>query len=57
MNFVSHDVPIQRNLEDTFYGCRDFDIIDPDGYIIAFGQPLNILAHDLGPGLGPDRST
>lgn len=25
---------------DTFYGNREFEVTDPDGYIIAFGSPI-----------------
>lgn len=41
--FKDKDVEIVRELEDTFYGLRDFDIRDPDGHLLAFG-------HDLEPG-------
>lgn len=41
---------IARALEDTEYGCRDFDIRDPDGHLIAFGQVLNLGADET-PGL------
>lgn len=34
------------------YGCIDFDVIDPDGHRIAFGQALDPRP---GPGLGDDR--
>lgn len=34
-------VDITRELETTEYGCRDFDVRDPDGHIIGFGQVLN----------------
>lgn len=34
------------------YGCIDFDIVDPDGHRLAFGQALNPLP---GPGLGQER--
>ena len=34
------------------YGCIDFDVVDPDGHRIAFGQSLD---PDPGPGLGPER--
>lgn len=34
------------------YGCIDFDIVDPDGHRIAFGQALNPVP---GPGLSNDR--
>ena len=45
-------VSIAREIEDAHYGCRDFDIADPDGYILAFGQDLDV--NQYGPGLGPD---
>lgn len=32
---------IVRGPEDTDYGCRDFDIRDPDGHLIAFGHDLD----------------
>ena len=34
------------------YGCIDFDVVDPDGHRIAFGQALRPV---LGPGLSDDR--
>ncbi|MDW4496459.1 hypothetical protein R5H30_00580 [Sulfitobacter sp. D35] len=34
------------------YGCDDFDIADPDGHRIAFGQSRNPVP---GPGLDHDR--
>jgi catechol 2,3-dioxygenase-like lactoylglutathione lyase family enzyme len=48
--FVSKGAEIARELEDTDYGCRDFDIRDPDGHLIAFGQVLNLGADET-PGL------
>ena len=36
----------------THYGCDDFDICDPDGHRLAFGQAR---APDPGPGLGHER--
>ena len=38
---------------DQEYGCRDFDVTDPDGHDIAFGQDMTANPH--GPGLGPER--
>lgn len=38
---------------DQPYGCRDFDLRDPDGNGIAFGQDLDPEAY--GPGMGPER--
>lgn len=40
---------IVRGPEDQPYGCRDFDIRDPDGHLLAFGRDLD--AGDSGPGL------
>ncbi|MEM8811901.1 MAG: VOC family protein [Pseudomonadota bacterium] len=34
------DAEIIRGPEDMPYGCRDFDVRDPDGHILAFGQDL-----------------
>jgi len=41
---------IAREIEDTDYGCRDFDIRDRDGHLIAFGQVLNLSEGET-PGL------
>jgi hypothetical protein len=35
------DVAIDRAIENQDYGCRDFDIRDPDGHLIGIGQDLN----------------
>lgn len=34
------------------YGCDDFDLKDPDGHVIAFGQDVN---PQHGPGLSADK--
>jgi catechol 2,3-dioxygenase-like lactoylglutathione lyase family enzyme len=36
----SRGVAIDRDIEDQFYGCRDFDLRDPDGHLIGIGQNL-----------------
>jgi uncharacterized glyoxalase superfamily protein PhnB len=36
----SRGVAIDRDIEDQFYGCRDFDVRDPDGHLIGIGQNL-----------------
>ncbi len=41
--------PIRRP---EHYGCRDFDLVDPDGNRVAFGQALCPVP---GPGLAEDR--
>lgn len=42
-------VEILRGPEDMEHGCREFDVRDPDGHIIAFGQDLQ--PSEAGPGL------
>jgi len=32
---------IAREIENTPYGCRDFDVKDNSGYILCFGQVLD----------------
>ena len=46
--FKGRGVEIVRGLEDMPYGCREFDIRDPDGHLIGFGQDLAPSAQ--GPG-------
>lgn len=41
--------PIRRP---EHYGCDDFDVVDPDGHRIAFGQSRHPVP---GPGLDADR--
>ena len=38
--FKAAGVEIVRGPEGMPYGCRDFDVRDPDGHLIAFGQDL-----------------
>ena len=38
--FKEAGAEIIRGPEDMPYGCRDFDVRDPDGHLIAFGQDL-----------------
>ncbi len=40
----SRGVAIDRAIESQDYGCRDFDIRDPDGHLIGIGQNLNTKA-------------
>ena len=47
--FQAAGVDIPRGPEDMEYGCRDFDVRDPDGHLIAFGQDLD--PSQQGPGL------
>ena len=39
--FQQKDVNIVRPICDQEYGCRDFDILDCNGYRLCFGQDLN----------------
>jgi predicted enzyme related to lactoylglutathione lyase len=36
--FKSRGVKITRDLCDQFYGCRDFEVEDCNGYRLCFGQ-------------------
>jgi uncharacterized glyoxalase superfamily protein PhnB len=38
--FKSNGVTIAREIEETEYGCRDFDVRDLNGYVLCFGQEL-----------------
>ena len=49
-DFREAGVPIEREPEETPYGMRDFDIRDPDGHIIAFGEDMR-PAEGVQPGL------
>lgn len=51
--YVDAGLDIARPPEEAPYGCVDFDLRDPDGHLIAFGQDLDPALH--GPGLGPER--
>jgi predicted enzyme related to lactoylglutathione lyase len=38
--YTSKGVTIARNICDQEYGCRDFDILDCNGYRLCFGEDL-----------------
>ncbi len=38
--FAGRGIAFDRAIEDQDYGCRDFDVRDPDGHLIGFGQEL-----------------
>jgi catechol 2,3-dioxygenase-like lactoylglutathione lyase family enzyme len=38
---ASRGIALEREIENQDYGCRDFDIRDPDGHLIGFGQQLH----------------
>ena len=50
--FNEHGVETTEMHRPPHYGCIDFDVIDPDGHRIAFGQSLNPVP---GPGLNDER--
>lgn len=35
---ISSRARVVTNLKDQFYGMREFAILDPDGYLVTFGQ-------------------
>lgn len=35
--------PIVRPVEDTVYGMREFEVADPDGNVVCFGQDSDTL--------------
>ena len=47
--FAARDVDIPRPPEDMPHGCREFDVRDPDGHLIAFG--MDLTPGPEGPGL------
>jgi predicted enzyme related to lactoylglutathione lyase len=49
--FVERGIEVTEMHRPTHYGCIDFDVIDPDGHRLAFGQALNPVP---GPGLRED---
>jgi catechol 2,3-dioxygenase-like lactoylglutathione lyase family enzyme len=38
--FLSRDVPIHRELDNTSDGLRAFEIADNNGYVLCFGRPV-----------------
>jgi uncharacterized glyoxalase superfamily protein PhnB len=38
--FAGRGVAFARAVEDQEYGCRDFEVRDPDGHVIGFGGEL-----------------
>lgn len=38
--FRERGATIVRDICDQPYGCRDFDVEDPDGYLLCFGHEL-----------------
>ncbi len=35
-----HGVKIETPLNETFYGMREFAVLDPDGYMLIFAEPV-----------------
>ena len=50
--FAAQDVDTSELRTDQHYGCDDFDVRDPDGHLIAFGQDRE---PEHGPGLSERR--
>ena len=50
--FVGSGAEVTEVRHPEHYGCDDFDVTDPDGNRIAFGQSRNPVP---GPGLDTDR--
>ncbi len=50
--FVAADLSPTQIRRNTHYGCHDFDLRDPDGHLLAFGQDLEPTP---GPGLAQER--
>ncbi len=54
-NLINIQHPLKRGLKDswyqvkgTVYGCREFLVMDPDGYLLRFSQPLwSLLSKDV----------
>ncbi|HUB51613.1 MAG TPA: glyoxalase superfamily protein [Terracidiphilus sp.] len=44
--FVSRNVPINRPLELTDYRMKDFDLIDPEGNRLCFGEMIETAGPD-----------
>ena len=40
--YEQNGVPISMPIGDRLYGMRDFDIKDPNGYILSFGKSLEL---------------
>jgi catechol 2,3-dioxygenase-like lactoylglutathione lyase family enzyme len=41
LEYKNRDVPISNPLALQEYGMKEFDITDPDGHILAFGQEVS----------------
>ena len=39
--FVGREVPVHRELANTSYGLRAFEIVDNSGYVLCFGRPVD----------------
>ncbi len=35
-----HGIKIEIPLNETFYGMREFAVLDPDGYMLIFAEPV-----------------
>jgi len=41
--FASREVEFSESIRDTTDGLRGFELRDPDGYVLFFGRPKNLI--------------
>ena len=41
--FEARGAPITRPIEDTVYGMREFEVTDPDGNVLCFGEDADLI--------------
>lgn len=46
-NLREHDVALLNNIHEQPWGQRAFRILDPDGHIIEFAEPMSVVAQRL----------
>lgn len=51
--FANEGIGQLSDVSDAFYGCREFEVTDPDRHHITFAKDMNQPPY--GVGLGPDR--
>lgn len=52
-DLTASGVTLDGTPQDTYYGCRDFSVTDPDGHCFAFGTDLSKPPYANG--VGPNR--
>jgi catechol 2,3-dioxygenase-like lactoylglutathione lyase family enzyme len=43
-DFANRGTTLSKSLQDTHDGLRGFEITDPDGYVLFFGRPTQLLS-------------